>query len=261
MIFVDRAAGPEPNAVWFAAAAAKTTQARADGPAHVVDDDTYGHAQVRMALEVLFRQKCAYCESWTTATSAWDVEHFRPKKAVKESPAHTGYFWLAYTWANLYLSCQFCNQRRRDQPTLGEPTLGPAQGKLDQFPLSDETTRAMLPDDNVDGEARLLIDPCADDPEDHVTFGVKGQLEPVGGSAMGASTRDVCNLNRRRLREARQTWALFVVGVIGNMRALAPTVPLDTVLANVRVLHGAPNLPYAGVTRAICRDPIAFGIA
>jgi len=64
---------------------------------------------------------------------------------VAEDSSHTGYYWLAYTWANLYPSCVFCNQRRKDQPTFDAPVLGPATGKLDQFPVADETTGLMPP--------------------------------------------------------------------------------------------------------------------
>ena len=49
---------------------------------------------------------------------------------MAEDSSHTGYYWLAYTWANLYPSCVFCNQRRKDQPTFDDPVLGPATGKL-----------------------------------------------------------------------------------------------------------------------------------
>lgn len=258
MIHVDRAAGPQPSAGWFALATTWTDDAIANPTTHVVDDDTYGHAQVRMALEAVFHQKCAYCESEATATSAWDVEHFRPKGRVSESPGHPGYYWLAYTWTNLYLSCQFCNQRRRDQPTLEEPGVGPAKGKLDQFPLVDEATRALDHLGDIAAETRLLLDPCADDPEAHITFGLDGVAQPVGASAMGCKTIEVCNLDRKRLRTARRTHVELVLEQIERWRR---TTPLADVLTNVRELLGAEKQRYAGAVRAICDQPAAFGIA
>ena len=258
MIRVVREGGRSPNSAWTKRARAKTLAAISQGAAHVIDESTYGHAQVRMALEDLFRRKCAYCESFTTATSPWDVEHFRPKKAVSAATAHPGYFWLAYTWENLYLSCQFCNQRRRDQPTTEEPTLGPAKGKLDQFPLSDESTRAMKPGDNLAAEARLLLDPCADDPSLHLTFGLKGRAKPVVGSAMGATTIEVCNLNRKRLREQRETLVQLVLEQVETFKG---DRPLATVLDGLRDTLGAPKQHYSAVVQAVCDQPAAFGLS
>jgi uncharacterized protein (TIGR02646 family) len=257
VIRVDRAGGPTPNEAWFALAREKTQTAIDERAPHAVDDGIYGHVQVRMALEGLFRAKCAYCESSATTTSAWDVEHFRPKKRVKENPVHQGYYWLAYDWTNLYLACQLCNQRRLDQPTLEEPTTGPAQGKLDQFPLVDEATRALEPGDDLAAEARLLLDPCADDPARHLICGLKGNLTPIGGSPMGDATIRICNLNRKRLRRDRQAKVAVVCEMIGRLRR---DMALATVLATVRDTLGAPNQPYSAVVHAICDQPAAFAL-
>ena len=105
----------EPHSSWKTAAATKTTRAIAD---HADPDfeftSTYKTASVKRALEKLFRGKCAYCEWKPGAGSSWDVEHFRPKGRVAERAEHPGYYWLAYTWTNLYFSCQMCNQSRTD---------------------------------------------------------------------------------------------------------------------------------------------------
>ena len=71
-----------------------------------------------------FFGKCAYCESYIVDFQHGDIEHFRPKKGVtdendnvvfikdengQQNP-HPGYYWLAYDWTNLLLSCTACNQ-------------------------------------------------------------------------------------------------------------------------------------------------------
>ena len=143
MIAVDRerrdATGAviRPRGNWDARAEEATESALRDAKDHEARAGVYADNEVRAALEELFHGKCAYCGGIIGAT--WDVEHFRPKGRVHERPEHPGYYWLAYAWSNLYAACQHCNQHRRDKPTWRNPKEGPAAGKLDQFPLADES--------------------------------------------------------------------------------------------------------------------------
>ena len=57
----------------------------------------YKTKDVKKALEELYHNKCAFCE---TNVERWDVEHFRPKSL---------YPWLAFSWDNLLLACPTCN--------------------------------------------------------------------------------------------------------------------------------------------------------
>src|SRR4051794_2986460 len=59
-------------------------------------------------LNDVFNEKCSYCESLVITAH---VDHFRPKLGAinldnKKAPDH--YWWLAYEWENLYLSCPEC---------------------------------------------------------------------------------------------------------------------------------------------------------
>ena len=100
-----------------------------------------------------------------------DIEHFRPKKGVtdeKDVPVqiriagkpmeHPGYFWLAYNWHNLLLSCITCNQP-------GDEGIG----KRLRFPVANGQWAAN--DGEVPVEKPLLfnpIDPNDEDPENHL---------------------------------------------------------------------------------------------
>lgn len=56
--------------------------------------------------------KCAFCEH-KIQRGYNDVEHYRPKAAADRSPGCTdahGYWWLAFTWSNLFFSCPTCNR-------------------------------------------------------------------------------------------------------------------------------------------------------
>lgn len=164
---------------------------------------TYSDTALKDELKAIFT-KCAYCESSYGAVFDGDVEHFRPKGQVSEkSPKTPGYYWLSNDWDNLFLSCQHCNQRRR-HVLFGETTLE-AFGKLDQFPLSDETVRvhghatSLQHEENV----RLLVNPCKDKPEEHFEYEkTEGVIMPV--SEMGRCTVEVCALQRPLLVQERK---------------------------------------------------------
>jgi uncharacterized protein (TIGR02646 family) len=251
-----------PAETWFQRAAELTGQAIAEGEGHEVADH-YRHDEVKKALEELFYDKCAYCESRPTPSSSWDVEHYRPKGRVAESVDHPGYYWLAYTWENLYPACTFCNQNRKDKPRYEEPEELAAAGKLDQFPLEDETRRAMSPGDDLGEEQPYLLDPCADDPEQHLTYDVMGHILPVDQDDRRASeTIRICHLTRRRLRDDR---ARTIIHMSKIARNLALAQEANNALAE-QLMHDllqdyvAPDALYAGAARAVLRDPEAFAI-
>jgi uncharacterized protein (TIGR02646 family) len=255
----------QPNAAWQAMATAETVTAIAEGAAHQVKDSIYAHVQVRVALEKLFHDKCCYCETRVTAGSDWDVEHFRPKGAVAEHAGHPGYFWLAYTWTNLFLACTFCNQRRQDKPRWGDLSAAPAAGKLDQFPLALEAQRAMNHLIVPNQEDPLLLNPCdGPDPEDHLRHTPTGMMTPRANSAKGKASIAVYHLNRRRLKDARKqaiqttAFALQMLRRAEQRGDAAAAADMRTFISQ-RLLD--ESIPYAGAARAVDRDPAAFGVA
>lgn len=233
-------------------------------PAHAgeVDPDIYADDRVKAALEKIFHEKCAYCETKITASADWDVEHFRPKGKVAERSDHSGYYWLAYTWSNLYPSCQHCNQRRKDRPRWGDLRYAGAGGKKDQFPLEEEGTRAMGSGDKLEREARLLLDPCEDQPEDHLRYTVDGQIVAVAGDPKGEVSIKIFHLARRRLRVARQDVIAATVSNLKLIRKYEAEGRME-VAADFRSLLEtfllADSCQYAGAARAVVRDPVAFG--
>ena len=210
MIYINRRRRDEtgklirPSAGWYKKARAATRTALQEQGAHVAAGNVYAHDEVRAALEKLFHEKCAYCES-SLEEVGWNVEHYRPKGRVAKSPNHPGYYWLAYEWANLYPSCVPCNQRRKDKPCWDDMRTGVASGKADQFPLADETKRAMSHEDPkaIEKEEPLLIDPCRDDPSKFLAFVSTGKALGIDRDPRGEATIRICNLNRKRLRRKR----------------------------------------------------------
>lgn len=107
---------------------------------------------LREPFAVYSHDKCWYVECKNLGTDD-DIDHFRPKSGVKEEPGHPGYYWLAFEWTNLRLSCHRANRPRIN------PETGETGGKAEHFPLIDARTRAQGPDDDLSLEVPALLDP------------------------------------------------------------------------------------------------------
>ena len=254
----------EPNSAWFQLAAAKTKRAIKERGKQKADGKVYAHDEVRKALERLFHDKCAYCE--LTKVEGWEVDHFRPKGRVAEREDHPGYYWLTYVWENLYPSCQHCNQRRKDRPRWADQAGLPAGGKADQFPLLDESSRAMRPKDDIHAESRLLLDPCFDDPEEYLAYDPTGQVfslnDPDGSNAsdVASKTIEIFHLQRRRLKGARRDTIKAVTRVI---RMIANHIGGINLLAELQGwiddMQGDRS-QYAGLARYVVSHSSEFGV-
>lgn len=169
----------------------------------------YKDKQLADVLSREFRKKCAYCESKFAAVTPSDIEHYRPKASIGSgaNELKPGYYWLAGDWDNLLISCPNCNRPRNyEVPGQGEDVL---LGKGSQFPLADEAKRVRRHDGDVVTEAdeRLLLHPCIDRPEEHLSFDEAGLVRPVVNGV--ESERGKCSilayaLQRKDLVEARR---------------------------------------------------------
>jgi len=175
------------------------------------DYNAYNDAKLKAELMKIF-VKCAYCESKYDQSSDGDIEHFRPKGRIHEkNPQTPGYYWLANDWDNLLLSCQHCNQRRNHILEGYEKPRG--AGKLDQFPLKDDTKRAthhtslLVEEEKV----RLLLNPCAPDdyPEKHFRYEpTKSVMVPL--TPKGEKSIEVYALSRHKLVAERNQKKIFL---------------------------------------------------
>lgn len=180
----------------------------------------YQDRGVRDALEALFSGKCAYCETKIGAADESEIEHWRPKGAVKEKKdgkrSYPGYYWLASDWNNLLLSCLKCNRPRKYRVQGGEEDeeTWERSGKAMLFPLAERDVRAKRKGQES-REHPLLLNPCKDRPEDHLEFVVfdsdpkrEGTVQPKGTRGrrreMGVESIDVYSLNRPALVERRR---------------------------------------------------------
>lgn len=252
MIRVVRGAAPSILSTdGIAAADALIQQVHAD-PASAneleFDSQIYAHRSVKQQLIDDHHGKCAFCESRITHISYGDVEHFRPKKAVAQAAGepirYPGYYWLSYTWENLLLSCQLCNQRH----------------KRNLFPLADPAKRATGPDAMLSEETPLFLDPTSehdgDNPESHIGF---RDSTAFGRSDRGEVTWVALGLNRPELRDLREQHlnnlkladSIVKLDRAGKLRAGPET---EEVVANaVRLLHDAvgPEAQWTSMARCL----------
>ncbi len=157
------------------------------------DRNIYTHAKVKRQLVIDQYGKCCYCER--RIGDKGDVEHFRPKGAVQQASGNPlikpGYYWLAYDWNNLYLSCSVCNQHH----------------KQNHFPLIDPETRALNHKGKIEKESRLIIDPSQDNPEEHIGFRGASAYEITPA---GKATISVLQLNDVTLEDDRLNYLKYL---------------------------------------------------
>lgn len=180
----------------------------------------YKANDVKIAIEALFRNKCAYCETHHGAGGPVDIEHFRPKGAVLDDKTHQGYWWIAMAWDNLLYSCLDCNRMRGQ--VIVTPGMTHEQvemerqkkkrtnaGKKDAFPIRG--ARLQPEQFAFATEDALLIDPTQANPGNHLTFVADGNDRclavatgtPAVPDVYGQTSIQVFGLNRSVLVDAR----------------------------------------------------------
>ncbi|PTL76604.1 hypothetical protein [Vitiosangium sp. GDMCC 1.1324] len=201
------------------------------------DSGLYGHATVKQALLEAQHGKCAFCESKFVHIAYGDVEHFRPKAGWRQEEGEPlgkpGYYWLAYAWVNLFLSCTLCNQ----------------QFKRNLFPLQTPARRARNHKDDVLAEDPLLLDPAVDDPEAFISFREEVPYA-VQGSARGEATIRTLGLRREALAERRRD-RLGYVKALRNLVKLGGPEAVEAQDLLQRMQQNSAE--YASMTRAFLR--------
>lgn len=133
-------------------------------------------------LKIIQGEKCCYCEK---SINNGELEHFRPKNGWQQNKGDSlyqpGYYWLAYKWDNILLSCGECNEQG-------------TKGNL--FPISDTNDRCYTPTSKLPLEDPMLINPYLEDPSEHISF-YKSTPIVVNNSLKGKTTIDILKLKNR----------------------------------------------------------------
>lgn len=199
-----------------------------------IKQSIYGSSHVREALMRVQHGKCCYCESKAFATSASRIDHFRPHGAVRQGKGsrklYPGYYWLAYRWDNLVISCEKCNRM-----------------KSDCFPLEECGQRVRNHLGSLDSESPLLLNPYTErNLSEHVAF-EGSDCRP--GTDRGRVTVTVLGLNRPELQEQRQ----YQLSVLATLCAVErqPNVSYSVRCQAKRMIESfaRPDAPYSAMVR------------
>lgn len=138
-----------------------------------------GYQIAKETLWIRQHGKCAFCER-EQDSGTQPVEHFRPKGGAEDfdgtawtPKTSSHYWWLAWTWSNLFFSCSSCNQTGR---------------KGNRFPIERGQTRITAPvapikrvgkiHNAVHSERALLVNPRKDDPFIHLQWAPVNSSQP-----------------------------------------------------------------------------------
>ena len=195
------------------------------------EQDVFAAEDVRARLLEVFSGKCAYCDVPLTLSDML-VDHLRPTSGALEldgTASSDHYWWLAYTWENLYPCCHNC-----------------LSFKGARFPVRAPRAAPGTVGDDLLAELPLLLDPRRDEPEQHLVYSEDGTLASV--TPEGETTIEVLGLNRSglvadraaALEEVRVEWKEL------ESRLDSPTAVPEP--ADVERLF-SKGLPYAGIRR------------
>ena len=209
----------------------------------------YASVDVKTILKSTQHRKCAFCESIFDHTGYGDVEHFRPKAGYKQSHKNKlqrpGYYWLAYDWDNLFISCQLCNQ----------------QYKKNLFPLKSPRSRAKSHLHELTKETPLLIHPARMDIEDFIGFDQE-YASAIDNCVEGVTTIEVFGLNRPALVENRRESLTRLKDLVDLRAELRETLARQSAPAlheRLRSIEGLlksriePQAEYSAMSKAYCK--------
>lgn len=144
----------------------------------------YKTEKLQEKLKNIYYEKCAYCEK-KLIDSSFHIEHYRPKDK---------YYWLAYSWDNLFLSCSHCNTSKGTKfLTKNAVIVHTGESFSDIHNLSDDYDSRELP---------MIINPEKDDILNKITFDKNGIITSYD-ERVTYTVNIACKLNRDALIDLR----------------------------------------------------------
>lgn len=246
--------------------------AKEDGKESKFSFKVYGKKEVKTALLKLFHEKCGYCEIDYYGAPR-EIDHYRPKARIdylesNEKKTHLeGYYWLGSDWDNLILACTHCNSLENHPQEIQamSPSVDSVSGKACFFSLENEADRAKL-GESINKENPLLLDPCRDNPHDHLIFKIDGSVTPqlIDGrpSKRGLESIKIYGLRRRPLVEQRKKVArnlLLAIDRLNNQVKILFEDPGNKIarseifvsLTKIREEYLIPKQPFLAMSRSI----------
>lgn len=151
---------------------------------YIDERNLYKVGSVQKKLNEIYYLKCAYCEQ-KLLDAPKHIEHYRPKDL---------YYWLAYSWDNLLLSCGSCNsskgikfQVKKTIVTYNNESFEDIHSLGNSYDVIEEP---------------MVVNPEKEDVLDKLVFDKDGNISSLDDRVI-YTINDVCNLNRNELVQKR----------------------------------------------------------
>lgn len=148
--------------------------------------------------------KCSYCEQ-SLKDKSTAIDFFRPRDGAVDLDGHFSrehYWWLAYTWENIFPSCRECNVL-----------------KADRFPIDGKRCEIGAPYEDTLSERALLLDPVRDFPENEFSADLESgmliaitQRAQVSLNVLALNRPGLIELRRAAIANAQDTMSRWVTG-------------------------------------------------
>jgi uncharacterized protein (TIGR02646 family) len=148
-------------------------------------NDRYKLDDIRSRLIEIYNGKCAFCEQ---KVEQYHVEHYRPKAI---------YYWLAFSWDNLMLSCPTCNQYKRMNFEIAGTPVSFINNEINLRNINNSSSSY----DSV--ELPKMVNPEITDASGEIRFQVNGIIESV--NVRFAYTIEKCRIDRKDLNDNRRS--------------------------------------------------------
>ena len=148
------------------------------------EKNLYKVGSVQKKLNEIYHLKCAYCEQ-KLLDAPKHIEHYRPKDT---------YYWLAYSWDNLLLSCGSCNTSKGTKFKIKKTIVTYDNESFDDIHNLGTSYDAI--------EEPMMVNPEKEDILDKLVFDKEGNIGSLDDRLI-YTINDVCNLNRNELVQKR----------------------------------------------------------
>lgn len=149
-------------------------------------NNRYKQTDIKLALQDVYKGKCAFCEQTEELTH---VEHYRPKHI---------YYWLAYSWDNLLMSCPTCNTNKStnfDCDGVQETTFDNSEANVRIINSSSATYNLI--------EIPKMVNPEITDPLGQIHFEKDGLIKSE--NPRFEYTIEKCKIDRKSLNDSRRS--------------------------------------------------------
>lgn len=152
--------------------------------AYIDENNLYKVGSVEKKLHEIYHLKCAYCEQ-KLLDAPKHIEHYRPKDM---------YYWLAYSWDNLFLACGGCNSSKGNRFKI----------KNSAVIYNHETFDSIhsLGDDYDAKEEPYIINPEKEDVLKFIKYDTQGNISSEN-KRVKYTIEEACKLNREELLQKR----------------------------------------------------------